>query len=229
MSTLGASTNRWGDPPIVAHRSTSSTATWAFILSATAALTTLVCNLVPPGILEGSIFGPIVLLLAFLFRLAAMPLGMGLSYAALLTIRRDGAISGRGLAWAGLGFSYLSLLWFTSVISFALPNGVFYFYGVSAVACLHGLAIASECTAAKAVIVAAFVATPLLSLMALGIRDAREESRRLQCLMHLRDLALVRREKLDIGTSPSERAWALPNPLPIDEFKAKPERVVSSE
>lgn len=212
MGPLGESSSRWGDPQLLVQRLLSPTAIWAVAISATAPVITVVCEMLPSGAFQNAIFGPTLLLLAFLLRLAAVPLGMGFSYAVLLSLRRDGDYCGRGLAWAGLLLSYTSVLWFASLLANAFPNGMYYVFGVLAVACIHVPAFAAECAAARCAVVSLLIATPLLSLLSCGLLESREQARRLQCAKILKEY----------GRSLSERqAVGNPSPLALPPLKAE--------
>lgn len=182
-----ATDNRWGDPPAGEMRRLSGIAVAAVILSAWAMFSGMLLGLAPG--LVASTFGQAVAAAIPLASFLGFLLGIGLSYAALFHCRLDGPVSGRGMAWAALGMSYVSLFAWSVIL---LPLVTDWAHGliwlIVGVALAHLLVFAAESAAGRTLFVAILIGGALFSVCSVLLLRSREHARDVQLRDRLRDM-----------------------------------------
>jgi hypothetical protein len=129
--------------------------------------------------------------------------GMVLAYVALWRCSLDGPLTGRGLAWLALGFSYLSLLaWYSQWAARIHPLAPLGMYVIAALVPVHLLVFAAESRAGKSVVVGLVVGGTLFAVASCWIYRSIEESRRLQTQHHLTRMGSGLQEQQERHRSP---------------------------
>ena len=177
--------NPWGDPPLV-HAPVERIAVWALIVSSLPWALALLAFVVPADGSARPLYGEDVAALLRFHKLALTPAGLVLGYVSLFTCPVDGLRSGRGLAWAALGLSYASILWYVLIFAALFPIFWLAPLVVLLLGMLHVFAFAAESSFARNVVVSFVIGGMLLSLLSCTLVQSIEEARRLQFLNVLR-------------------------------------------
>ena len=180
--------NPWGDPPLV-HAPVERIAVWALIVSLLPWGLAALALVMPADERGRPIYGEDVAALLSFHKLALTPAGLVLGYVSLFTCPIDGLRSGRGLAWAALGLSYASILWYALISAALFP--VFWLAPlvVLLLGMLHAFAFAAESSFARNAVISCVIGGMLLSLLSCTLVQSIEDARRLQFSNFLRQHA----------------------------------------
>ena len=187
MNRPMATDNRWGDPPAGENRRLSGIAVAAVILAAWAMFSGMLLGLAP-GVVT-AVFGRTIAAAIPLASFLGFVLGIGLSYAALFHCRLDGPVSGRGMAWAALAMSYVSLFaWSVILLPLVTNWASVVIWLIVGIALAHLLVFAAESAAGRVLFVAILIGGALFSVGSVLLLRSREHARDVQLRDRLRDM-----------------------------------------
>jgi hypothetical protein len=188
--------NRWGDPLLV-HYPVSKIAVWAFVLSVLALVCAAILFVSPSDQLGRPIYGAAGAVLLTLLQLLFTTAGMTLAYIAFLSRRINDLRPGRGLAWAALAASYMSILYLSAILVALVPILGILSLAVVVIAMLHVLAFSAESTFARNAVTCSLIGATFISLVSCGLIQSREQARRLQCQKNLQEIGLQLSEVME--------------------------------
>lgn len=185
-----SSPNRWGDPPAGTLHRVSHLAVAAIGIAAASFVAGPLHLMIAASWVHPGWSSPLPAMVR-LIGLALFPVGMILSYLALLHCRLDRPFRGRGLAWGALAISYISLgVWEAALTGLSSSGGLWLFYAILLVAGIHLVVFAAESTAGKYVLLSLILGGTLLSLLSLWALQSREAARRVQTGDNLRKMGM---------------------------------------
>jgi len=137
----------------------------------------------------------------FAVRFVVMIVALTFAYVALFSFPANRMRSGRALAWAALGLSYVLIIWHTAALTMIYSPLKYAVYVLVAVALLHLPVFAAQSSAAKYAVTALLIGGTLMSLLSCALLRSREQSRALVCQKRLSEIGLAMHQQKSFGTA----------------------------